>query len=602
VELLLSMSWTDNGPQQADVRVELAFDHRVQDLTDALVAYTGLTDPVSLRLRRTGTLLEPAMTVHRADLLTGDDVSLVAAEARRSGAGHKVGDALVSLDLMGGPEAGRFVLLGAGLFTLGCDPTNGITIVDPALVAEHAVLRIQADAQVALAPTGGPGRIEVNGASIATATSLSSADVVRIGGTTFAVRPIAAALAPDRDLLGQVRFHRTPYRPVVISARDLGELGPVPKQSTQRRFTIATLLLPLGSGVAMAAISHRPEFLLLTGLAPIVMVYNWFDDRRHGRRSFTKQSADFRTSTAAYVASMRAAVEAEERERRQTAPDLSELHRRAHYRTRFLWERDRTATDLLTVRVGLGSLPSLVNVLVDERGDVTLQDEAVAALDGSDMVHDVPVTLSLTDLGAVALWGERDPVERLAASFLLQAMCLQSPDDVVIAAALAPSRADALDWLKWAPHTRAASSPVAGAHVVDSRETAEGLLARLVEVLVRRRQASVGATKGPWLLVVLDERLDLDAALVSQVLDQLEGGDASVLWIGDHDHRVPRQCTAVVDVVAAGSGSPTRAGRRSPLTLSWRIRRGPDGQPWRWLLYATPALRLLPRLYRVRCR
>jgi DNA segregation ATPase FtsK/SpoIIIE, S-DNA-T family len=552
VELLLSMLWTDNGPRQCDVRVELAPDHRIEDLTDALAAFAGLTDPVLLRLRRTGALLEPGVTLQQAELLTGDDITLVVADGRRLGRGRAVGEALVSLDLMGGPEAGRFVLLGAGQFTLGSDPTEGITIADSALAAEHAVLRVQADAQVAVAPTGGPGQIEVNGALIASATALSPADVVRIGATTFAVRPIAAALAPNRDLLGQVPFHRTPYRPVAISARYLGELGPVPKQSMQRRFTIATLLLPLGSGVAMAAISHRPEFLLLTGLAPLVMVYNWFDDRRHGRRSFTKQSADFRTTTAAYVASMRNAVEAEERERRQAAPDLSELHRRAHYRTRFLWERDRTAADLLTVRVGLGSLPSQVTVLVDARGDSTLHDEAVAALDGFNTVHDVPVTLSFTELRGVALWGEHNPVERLAASFLLQAVCLHSPDDVVIAAALASSRSDALDWLKWSPHTRASSSPIAGAHVVQSRDAAEGLLARVIEALARRHQSPIGSTKGPWLLIVLDERLDLDAAMVSQVLDQLEGGDASVLWIGDHDHRVPRQCTAVIDVVGTG--------------------------------------------------
>ena len=546
------MSWTNEGPHHADVRVELAPDHRIEDFTNALAAYAGLTDAVSLRLRRTGALLEPGMTVQHAELFTGDDISLVAADGRRLGRRRAVGDALVSLDLMGGPEAGRFVLLGAGLFTIGSEPTDGITIMDPALAAEHAVLRIQANGQVAIAATGEPSSVEVNSAPIVSAAALSSADVVRIGATTLAVRPIAAAFAPERDLLGQVPFHRTPYRPVVISARDLGELGPVPKQSTQRRFTIATLLLPLSSGVAMAAISHRPEFLLLTGLAPIVMVYNWFDDRRHGCRSFAKQSADFRTATAAYVASTRDAVESEARERRQAAPDLSELHRRAHFRTRFLWERDRTAADLLTIRVGLGSLPSLVTVLVDERGDTTLHDEAVAALDGFDTVHDVPVTLSLTDLRAVAIWGERDLVGRLAASFLLQAMCLHSPDDVVIAAALVSSPADTLDWLKWAPHSRASSSPLAGAHVVHSRESAEGLLARLIEVLVRRRQSPIGSSKGPWLLIVLDERLDLDAAVVSQVLDQLEGADASVLWIGDHGHRVPRQCTAVVDVVAGG--------------------------------------------------
>jgi DNA segregation ATPase FtsK/SpoIIIE, S-DNA-T family len=553
LELLLTVSWMHDGQQRLDVRADVAADHRVGELVEALAEHVGLTEPVSLRLRRTGALLDPQATVHDAELLSGDDVSLVADGTQRSAKGRPASQALVSLDLMGGPEAGRFVLLGAGLFSVGAAPSNGVRIHDPTLASDHVVLRVQPDAQVSVALASQSVGVELNGMMIGQATALSSADVVRIGDTTFAVRPIAAALTPHRDLLGQVPFHRTPYRPVVVAEHDLGELGPVPKQSTQRRFTIATMLLPLGSGIAMAAISHRPEFLLLTGLAPLVMVYNFFDDRRHGRRSFHKQSIEFRAATTTYAAAMRDAIDAEERDRRQAAPDLPELHRRAHYRTRFLWERDRAATDLLTVRVGLGSLPSKVTVTVDERGDATLRDEALASLQGFESVHDVPVTLSLTNLGAIAAWGHPNKVERLAASLLLQAVCLQSPDDVVITAALAPERADVLDWLKWSPHTRAASSPLAGAHLVDSRDAAEELLVRLIEVLIRRQQAASGSQSGPWLLIVLDERLNLDAALVSQVLDQLAGADASVIWIGDHDHRVPRQCTAVIDVANTGS-------------------------------------------------
>jgi DNA segregation ATPase FtsK/SpoIIIE, S-DNA-T family len=573
VELLLAYAWHDNSGQlqRTDVRAEVALDHFIDELTTALAQHAGLTDPMNIVVRRTGLALDPLQTIEESGVFGGDELMLFPASQRVRANGPR-NEALVSLDIMGGPDAGRFVLLAPGQFKVGQDRSCAVRLNDSSVELDHAVIIVSANGSVSIAPRAGCV-VAIDNAVVPDATSIGASDVVRLGSSTFSVRPISATFAAERDLLGHVPFHRTPYRPVVVQDRVLPELGPVPKQRQQRRFTVATMMLPLASGVGMAVISHRPEFLLLTGIAPIVMVYNWWDDRRHGRRSFQKESAEFRVATSAYVGLMHDALETEEEERRGAAPDLSELHRRAHYRTRSLWERNREADDLLTVRIGLGTLASKVKVTVDERGEETLHDEAVAALAGSDQVHNVPVQLDLRGLGGVAVWGDPDRAGRLAASILLQAVSLQSPEDVVIVAATASSRADTLAWLKWTPHTRAASSPLGGAHLVTTTEAAEVLLADVVAALSRRRQSPHGVSKGPWLLIVLDERLDIDAALLSMVFDQLSGADASVLWIGDHEHRVPRHCQAIIDVPTTGSGrawftDPTRSAIAIDLELA----------------------------------
>ena len=63
-------------------------------------------------------------------------------------------------------------------------------------------------------------------------------------------------------------------------------------------------------------------------------------------------------------------------------------------------------------------------------------------------------------LGALALVGGVADTSALASSLTLQAAALHSPEDLVMAAAVSPRRGMA-GWLKWLPHCRAASSPLA---------------------------------------------------------------------------------------------------------------------------------------------
>jgi S-DNA-T family DNA segregation ATPase FtsK/SpoIIIE len=251
----------------------------------------------------------------------------------------------------------------------------------------------------------------------------------------------------------------------------------------------------------------------------------------------------------------------------RAAPDVADLARRAEFRTVDLWPRGRDAEDFLALRAGLGDVPSRVKAPVAAQGEASLREEAAGILAGQEVVRSVPVMVELRKLGTFALHGENALVERVAASLILQAATLHSPEDLVVLAALSPSRVMA-DLLKWLPHTRTLESPVGGRHVVDDPAGVQALCTELVAV-ARRRAADSDRDvdrRWPWLLVVLDAELEPDPALVAQVLDRSPAAGISVVWLAARRAFPgrPRRCSSASPARSAppSCGSGTRGGPR----------------------------------------
>ena len=89
-------------------------------------------------------------------------------------------------------------------------------------------------------------------------------------------------------------------------------------------------------------------------MSPLVLVANWFEDRRSGRHRFRRDLETFRASLDARRDELATLVDDERIERLRAAPDLADLARRAELRTTDLWARGRVAPDFLRLRVGLG--------------------------------------------------------------------------------------------------------------------------------------------------------------------------------------------------------------------------------------------------------
>jgi DNA segregation ATPase FtsK/SpoIIIE, S-DNA-T family len=562
----------DRDALVVDVRLDLDETTTVSEIAEALadafvVSARGFRRPLRLVLGRTGALLDDDATVRSIGFVHGDELALVHDDDRatvtRSAPSCTAPTATVALDIMSGPDAGRFVMVGPGQFPIGRDQRAAIQLSDSAVERHHANLSVSRSGAVYVEPVGTFGTVTdltVNQIPVTASTSICSTDVMRVGGTSFSVRSALDAVAGVADHLGQIPFHRTPYRPVELTTRTIGPIDDIPTPDHKRRFSMAAVLAPLVSGVGLAVMSGRKQFLVLAALAPLIAVYQWFDDRRHGGRSFQRQSSEFLVRVKRAHDGVDAALVAEQIERRSQTADLGELHRRARLRSRRLWERDRSAPDFLHVRVGLGTVASKVSAAVGTHGDANLREQAGQALGHHHLVHDVPVVVALAEVRAIGLWGHDEAVvEALAAAFVQQIVTLHSPEDVVVVAAVHSDRLDALEWTKWVPHTRSSTSPLTGCHLTTTASAAEAILNQVIALGGSRLSES-----WPMVVVLVDEQIGVSPALVAQLLDLPDTVGVSVLWIGDQEARVPRQCRAVIECGPKGSGrlwftDPTRA-------------------------------------------
>jgi S-DNA-T family DNA segregation ATPase FtsK/SpoIIIE len=577
VELRVTVAWgSRDGPRRVDALLEVEPAVPCRELRDRLVAWIGAGGgsapaDAALALVRAGVTGSVPLdaSVLDAGIVSGDELVLAPAGSVPAAAPTDRDGAVVMLDIAAGPATGRSLRLAPGRFLLGRDPAGQLVIDEPSLSSHHLALEVDPGGAVVLTPNpDATNGTLVNSAWIDHAVRLSPTDAVLAGATMFSVRPVSGDQVGERDRLGQIGFNRLPYRRPVIERRDLGELDPPPERPGERPFPTIAILVPLIGSVAIAAVLRQWYILALAGLSPLMMGANYISEGQRSRKTYTRDRADFLAALDRRVAEAQAALDAERAERFLAAPDLPVLARQAEGRQGRLWERHRGSPDLLELRLGVGRLPSLVTAGVRGGGDPDLRARADERLAFAHHLDVVPVTLPLDTHVVAGIHGAPAEVWSLAASLLVQAACLHSPEDLVIAGAL-PDAEAGWSWLHWLPHTRSVTSPLAGDHVV-SGAAVDDLLLRLLDVARARLDAAgpSGPAERPWprVLVTLDEGTRPDRALLAAVLDAAAAAGFVVVWMGRHHHQLPRQCEALVSAVAAVAGpsqlwftDPTRA-------------------------------------------
>ncbi len=573
-------------------RVEAA--HTVADLAAALARHVGLDRgrgsrsvvgppagldvevPTPLRLLRRGSgpdhtfdhELDPGLPLSRVGLLSGDRIGL--AGAMVSGIDRfpvedrprakAVAPALV---VASGPDVGGSVGLASAPFEIGRDRSCRLPLSDPTLSRLHLVVEPANGtgsgpegwvARIAPSPEA-RGPVAVNGREIDGPAFVAEGDIIRIGATTLTVNSCpsvghgVAWSEPEseaEELFGDVPFHRTPYYSSPIQERLFEPMGVIPERPEPPRFAYLAALAPLMFGVAMAFL-YSPRMLMFAVFSPIVAVAAFIESRRRTSFRFGEGLERYHRKLEQRRAEIVDAFEDERVRRYRCSPDLATLARRALVRSADLWIRDRHAPDYLQLRLGLGNLAPSITIRPETRGDERLRDELEQELSTFASIDDVPITVDLVENSVIALVGTVADTTDLASSLLTQAACLHSPEDLVIVGALAVERR--MDsWMKWLPHVRSASSPLAGCHLATSTDHADGLLKEVLAVAEERsgeRDRGVDQ-RWPRLVVVVDRHLEPDAKLVSRLLDCGPKAGLSVIWLTGGTDRVPRQATAVV--------------------------------------------------------
>jgi S-DNA-T family DNA segregation ATPase FtsK/SpoIIIE len=446
-----------------------------------------------------GRAVDPGMSVHDSPLREASVVSL--GGAGRSAAEEPVGE--VEVRVVGGRGAGRVHRLDLGDYAIGSNPQCDIRVADPEVPGHAVHLRVGIDGRCTVRAAAPAASARLDGAPLEAATVWPTGGQMTLGGVLL---ELARATAPDAALHPSQDGAALDYNrpPRLQSAPGPVRLRlPAPPAAPERRpANPVALITPMIMALAFVLILHSYFSLIFALASPITWFLSRSVDQRSGRKTYIAAQKAYDERRARVEVESRHALAAESAARREASPDAAAMLVTALGPRTRLWERRAQDDDFLQLRLGTADLPSQV-VLESAAGEEEDRETVLTATD-------VPVTVSLPELGVLGLAGQAEMVRAAAWSLVAQCAVLHSPADLQIVLLSGPSGQQDWDWLRWLPHAR----PIAGADCVALIGTESDSLGRRVaelaaQVSARRQAVATRTALGPvaddpTLVVVLD--------------------------------------------------------------------------------------------------
>ena len=225
------------------------------------------------------------------------------------------------------------------------------------------------------------------------------------------------------------------------------------------------------------------------------------------------------------------------------------------------WERRPGDADFLRVRIGTGDLRAIEVALPDEQNpvqpfDPVMRESAERMVRLVGVAQGMPATVDLERGGHVSIVGARADALNAARALVAQIAAFHSPDDVHIAAAVAPHRLD--DWrgLDLVPHL-SSDTPPSGA--VAARRLAPTLddVLSLLSAELRDRVATAAASRRagrrtkPGRLIVFVDEGDGEASAMPRLDAALSLADLGITVVHVVDDRLKEPPTVGARVTVA---------------------------------------------------
>jgi S-DNA-T family DNA segregation ATPase FtsK/SpoIIIE len=460
----------------------------------------------------------------------------------------------VEIRVAGGPDAGGVHRINPGYADIGRSRRNRVKIDDPGIPDFAARVSLDVHGMIRVAPYEGVVATLEKQPLTAEAEWKPGMQVV-IGTSILEVGYYTApdaALTPSED--GAFLDYNRPPRILPPDRQTKFKLPTPVKDDHKRPFPIVMLVMPVMAAVLMAVMMHRPQYLMMAAMSPMMMLGNFWQEKKSGKKTFGQQVAEYEAKKARIEQDAQQALALERNARRQESPDPATLLDIGIGPRQRLWERRRRDNDHLLLRVGTLDQDSEV-VLEDPEQDEHRRQVAWK-------VPDAPVTISLKDRGVIGVAGPAGTPRALARWLVAQTAGLSSPDDVQFVL-LTDSRAQQdWEWMRWMPHLRPGSGQNASALIGTDAETVAQRIAELSQQLtfrMKERMANASSPtdaitfKDPDIVVILDgsRRLRSMPGMI-QILQQGPTVGIRSICLDGEDRFLPGECQAIVVVEPEG--------------------------------------------------
>jgi len=525
--------------------VELVSDHPVPlaEVRDALVG--------------AGSIAHRDLALYREDVLLADDEAL-GSQRLCSGAvltttpvPSSPGKGVLRLDVTGGPDSGASHQLERGRKLLGRGEECAIVIKDEEISRRHLVLEVAAHA-VTVQDLGSTNGSFLDGQAIAVGHPhpLTAGQHVRVGRSQFALvegGPPPAVIDPAPD--GTKLVHR-PARPAPTWLPGTVVRPDPPAEPARGRPSWLTAVVPALGSLLLAILLHSAQLLAFTALAPLTMGASMVAERRSTGRQHRDQLAAYQRSIAAAENEVAQLLKQEQQSCDRRWPDPAALLLTADEPNCRLWERHRSDAHFLTVRVGLADQPARTS---------TRQGPELGS---AATLPDLPAVLDLRR-HAVGLAGPRRMLGGSCGWLVGQLLVHHPPSDLQLTLLVDHAQSRQWRWLRWAE-----------AHVATLAATPaqrEQALAQLLRCLDDRVAISpaTGGWSGPWQVVLIDAE---DVATLNPRFDELIRNGRQVgiaaICVSEDDRRLPRPCTATVQLHEGSEPAVLRTDDQQPLLMT----------------------------------
>ena len=306
--------------------------------------------------------------------------------------------------------------------------------------------------------------------------------------------------------------------------------------------------IPGGRGYQTTYLFFSLPMMLVTYIWPVV---GYIQQKRAFRRAAQTRAERYRQYLHARRTELQQVWTEQQAALRQVDPDPAECHRRVKHRDPRLWERSPGDRDFLHLRMGIGTAPFAIRLKIARDTASTwaepdpLSQEAHALVGDLETVPQVPVTLSVPEVGIAGLAGPRQRVLEGVRSLLLHMAAHHSPDEVKVVALFPADEQDQWTWLRWLPHVW--SEDGRRRYLAADREGAVRILDELHDTLTRRKAPS------PFFVMILaDPSLAENTAAMPLLLDSpVQRGAATFVLAGSREG-LPRECRAIIHLQGQG--------------------------------------------------
>lgn len=319
-----------------------------------------------------GALLDPEVPIGESGLKEGSLISV----GDPSGSLLAEPAGIVEIRVVTGPGSGAVHRLIPGDASIGSDPSCVIRIHDERVPPLAAIATVAPDGGTTVRAMEGAAKVLAETVPHIVPALAYEREELTTEGTDWAygaqvglgevLVELERSTAPDAAVEdsvdpGWIDYNRPP-RLLPPERPTRFRLPMEPKRPRPQLIPWMVTLAPVLMAIMMIIVTGRWLYIMMAFMSPLMMLGNYFQSKKSGKRDYKEAMADFRDKTRRIEADVEQAVVDERSGRRWEAPDPAQILLIASGPRVRLWERRTSDPDYLSVRVGVGDLESEVRV------------------------------------------------------------------------------------------------------------------------------------------------------------------------------------------------------------------------------------------------